>query len=403
MSEKSPTRPRLSLAGSWIRHLESPKGELFGDAVQVTLPGMWDEDPAGLEKASGFVHYERTFILPDWTKGARWVLRLEGVSRQAQVYLNGQSCMQHFGDRQAVEVAVNDLLCPGSNHIQIRLGNLLGSHVFPPGHSEKAPESLLGYHNDSWSEADPMGGIPGDILLYQTPWFYWQRLRVSWKEGKEGEVLCLDPHHVGPYECAQALIVDGENQYRTQAIAGAEETLELDVKELGFWSPQAPTIYELILESFSPSKLQDQWRLPMAIPSPDLNLSDYELIPAPRELYGPKGTDLLASLKLSKQVLDASILPILPKSLAAADRLGIPLVVGIPFRIESELFGSKEDLRARLAAWEQAAYSLIQDAALHACVAAWNFSTNLKEAKISQEHILYFLQSTDPFRRPVIL
>lgn len=400
------TRYTLSLAGEWTRRLEGPEGKPLGDPASVFLPGMWDEDPAGLGQAAGFVHYERTFTRPDWPQAQRWALRLEGVSAHAQVRLNGKVCIHHMGDRQAVEVAINDLLQPGLNHLSIRLDNLLGPSILPLGTSHPDPGSPLGYRNVVWGPGPFVGGIPGDILLLATPWSYWERADLTWQPQGQGGRLRVRSRPLGPYATITASLETKDGQVLARASAGPGQDLDLDISQVPFWRPDKPMGHLLILASHSPARLLDSWTQAFAIPDPSLDYSQAHILPGPEGLYGPGGQDLLLAGLGPDQVLDASLYPLMSPVLDRADRAGIPLVAGVPFGLdvpEAFLPDVQAGLPVCLAAWEQAAFAFIRRAALHPCLAAWNFATPWQEAKESQNRIVQVLALSDPFQRPVML
>lgn len=398
------TRCFMSLSGPWTRRLEGPEGSLQEGAL-VHLPGMWDEDPRGLAGEAGFVHYDRTFTKPDWPQGGRWVLHLEGVSSYVQVWLNGHMCLHHMGDRQGLEVAVNDLLRPGSNHIHLRVGNLLDASVLPLGSYEKDPESPLGYRNTSVLGQTYTGGVPGDIGLAWTPWTYWRSPSFAWAPQGQGGTLTLLSRPVGPYEEVRACLRDQEGRLLAQNASRPGEDLALDVSPLPLWRPEAPVLYDLVLEAYAGQKLIDRWSQAWSAPCPGIDYGEAGLRPAPLGLYGPQGPDFLPAA-WEGQVLAASAYPVLASVLDRADQAGIPLLLGVPFgtlgevRLDGHL---PRDLPAREAAWVQGAFDLIQRAGSHPCVAAWDFACPWPQAKPSQDRIIQGLLAKDPYQRPVII
>ncbi len=110
--------PVLSLNGTWSFHPAPPKG--FEKLTEtdakgwspIEVPGDWTMQGRAVKPwtAAGYV---RTLIVPaDW-KGARIILRSDGVQSLATFWVNGKPAGSHEGGFTAFELDVTELCRPG--------------------------------------------------------------------------------------------------------------------------------------------------------------------------------------------------------------------------------------------------------------------------------------------------
>lgn len=171
-------RQAWSLNGAWSllpvnanvgqKALTQPQD--FKESLVVQVPGYWDQD-SGLANLLGPVDPKR-WPLPDWD-GAVWYgkrfkfniapkdrcfrLRFEGVSAQAEVFLNGVSLGSHQGGYTPFVLAIpaNAIKTDAENFLAVKVTDMAVCAAQQP------PAALPGVNSDR-------GGIWGSVTLIST-------------------------------------------------------------------------------------------------------------------------------------------------------------------------------------------------------------------------------------------
>ena len=123
--------------------------------LRVPVPGVWQSYGERYAIYEGVCWYARELELPGLPDRATARLCFEGVSYQAEVYVNGEPVGSHEGGYTPFALDVSKVLKPGRNVIAVRVDNRATTIKWPP---------VLGYFN--------YGGIHRDVKLEITdgPW-----------------------------------------------------------------------------------------------------------------------------------------------------------------------------------------------------------------------------------------
>jgi hypothetical protein len=108
--------PVLDLSGPWKKSLTPPEGFWRADFdssgwADVAVPE--NPDPRQPRAALPYA-YRRRIMVPGAFSGHRIILRFDGVSNQAQVWVNGRAARQHWGTFMAWTCDVTGLVTPGA-------------------------------------------------------------------------------------------------------------------------------------------------------------------------------------------------------------------------------------------------------------------------------------------------
>lgn len=203
-------RAVLDLNGLWRFKLlegENPFPDSMRDADWIAVPASYNdlrEEPR-FRTHCGWAAYRRTFAVPSVFGGQRLVLRFDGVTHRARVYLGKKLLLEHVGGFLPFEADVTGLLRPGEeaeltvavdnriSHATLPVGNEGGTAFFGsdnPGipsveeaKKQRGPVNLPNF--DFFNYA----GINRPVRLYTTPSQYLSGLSVTTGiEGTDGIV-----------------------------------------------------------------------------------------------------------------------------------------------------------------------------------------------------------------------
>ena len=153
------SRPTRSLNGEWRFHFGSAdraEAAAFDDSAWTTVrvPHSWnaeDGEDGGANYARGSGWYRRVLELPaDW-QGRRVFLQFDGVSRVAEVFVNGRSVGTHENAFGRFRIDITDSVIAGRNVLAVRVSNAADGF---------APVT---------ADFTFFGGIYRDAFLFSTP------------------------------------------------------------------------------------------------------------------------------------------------------------------------------------------------------------------------------------------
>ena len=108
----------LSLNGVWnfAALTDSEPQATLGEKITVPFPP--ESSLSGIEreiKPSEYMHYMRSFSLPDGFLRSRVLLHLGAVDQTVCVYINGREAGSHEGGYTPFTLDITELLCEGEN------------------------------------------------------------------------------------------------------------------------------------------------------------------------------------------------------------------------------------------------------------------------------------------------
>ena len=124
----------LSLNGEWdFGTSKSADNPVFSNKILVPFPP--ESKLSGLETeicADDFMHYKRTFILPESFVCDRVILHFGAVDTLCRVYLNGVEVIKHEGGYLPFSVDITETASVGENTLYVCVSDEL-NHVYPYG------------------------------------------------------------------------------------------------------------------------------------------------------------------------------------------------------------------------------------------------------------------------------
>ncbi len=220
----------------------------------VTIPHDWSvEHPFDKSNASGTGYvcggtawYRKHFTLPDDIKGKRVRVTFGGIYKHSRVFINSN----HLGGRaygySTFTFDISDFVRAGENVLSVRVE-----------HEQVADSRWFtgsGIYRDVTIEIAEMNCFEKDGVFVTT-------------EKTEGEnaVIRVEYRTIG---CDEAEFIVEDKYGNTVASAGCEKTegeVKITVPSAELWSPDTPTMYNLVCHSFKDCRICDALNIPFGI------------------------------------------------------------------------------------------------------------------------------------------
>ena len=228
--------PRPQMRRESFLSLCTPGWTLEGQPINVPFapqsPLSGYEGPVGER-----LHYERRFTLPEGFRreDERVILHLGAVDQLAGVKVNGVQVAFHEGGYLPFEADVTDALQPGENLLEVDAVDRLDRDI-PYGKQSRTPGGM-------WYT--PVSGIWQSVWLEAVPVKHIRSLRITPDlTGIELEVDSDAPH------CDVTVRLGAEVVARASwSLTGKPRRIEIPAKSRRLWSPQSPTLYDVVIRA----------------------------------------------------------------------------------------------------------------------------------------------------------
>ena len=198
------------------------------------LPGSWIGHAAEMRYYQGLVWYQRTFDTRKPAPGSRVFLRFGAADYSADVFLNGKPVGSHKGGFTPFVFDVTELLRDGSNQVTVGVDSARTDDDVPPPVTDwetyggitrsvsliTVPETFI---DDAWVRLGRDGAIHFDIRLFGS-------------QAANRDVTVRIPA-LGPVLSGRT---DADGRWSASITAS---------DRLKRWSPEAPTLYDVRIES----------------------------------------------------------------------------------------------------------------------------------------------------------
>ncbi len=228
--------PRPQMRRESFLSLCMPGWTLEGQPINV--PFAPQSPLSGYEGSVGErLHYERRFTLPEGFRreDERVILHLGAVDQLAGVKVNGVQVAYHEGGYLPFEADVTDAFQPGENLLEVDAVDRLDRDI-PYGKQSRTPGGM-------WYT--PVSGIWQSVWMEAVPVKHIRSLRITPDlTGIDLEVDSDAPH------CDVTVRLGAEVVARASwSLTGKPRRIEIPAKSRRLWSPQSPTLYDVVIRA----------------------------------------------------------------------------------------------------------------------------------------------------------
>jgi len=187
-------------------------------------------------KADEYLHYRKIFTLPEKFNKGRVLLNFGAVDMFCGVYLNGEKVGSNSGGYYPFTVELTGKLRYGKNYLSVIVKDYTDRSYYTRGKQNSRRGGI-------WYT--PQSGIWQTVWLESVPSQYIKDLKII-PDFDDGTVT-FAVEKVGVLKNLKYSIFDAENKKIASGACGDTETVNL--LEFTEWSPEAPFLYKVFIES----------------------------------------------------------------------------------------------------------------------------------------------------------
>lgn len=397
--QSNPFRQYVDLSGFWDLRFD-PEGaghaasfrDGFSDGRPAAVPASWNDQFEDRRDYLGQTWYQTTFDLPWGWDTARQQIRVRfgSVNYSAEIWLNSIQLGAHEGGHLPFEFDLTPHVRREANRLVVCVEGELAPDRVPPGNIPPSPSDSFGHTSfpDTAFDFFPFCGIHRPVRLYAIPFDGINDLTVVPEiAGGEGRVR-VRMNRTGSDTVIARFALRGTEVSAETTLAGEETEVVLTVPDAILWSPEAPHLYELVVELKRGGKVYDRYSLPIGIRT--ITIDGDQLLLNGRPIYlrgfgrhedfpvtgrGLVPAVIIKDFALMKRVGANSFrtthYPYSEEMMSLADRLGFLVIDETP---AVGLFFAEAGLERRLALCRQYTQELIARDKNHPSVILWSLA-----------------------------
>lgn len=222
----------LSLNGMWQCAFTRDSTVPVQMDTAICVPFSPETPLSGVErtlKPGEYLHYRRTFTLPENFNRGRVFLHFGAVDQMCTVYLNGVQAGGHQGGYTPFTLELTEALQPGENKLEVSVQDFTDENQYSRG-KQKTKRGGIWY--------SPQSGIWQSVWLESTPVEFLEKVRITPDyDGAAVHFEFFGTDHV------RTRIYDGET-----LVADTTDT-DVPLPDFKSWSPESPFLYQVEFEA----------------------------------------------------------------------------------------------------------------------------------------------------------
>ena len=215
---------------------------------------------------SGFVWYEKEFIINKNLLDQRLVLRFGAATHEAWIYLNGKEITYHKGGFTPFEVEINDFLLNGKNRLTVRLSNILDYTTLPVGnYTEKTDENgnIIRKVDENFDFFN-YAGLHRPVKIYSTPKSYIKDITINpivdLKNNSAN--VNINVETFGNFDEIKVTILD---ELDNEVVQNVGNNINLLIEDVNLWQPLNSYLYKARVEAIQNGNIIDIYEEPFGI------------------------------------------------------------------------------------------------------------------------------------------
>ena len=233
------------------------------DAVNIAVPGSWNDQIEGLHNYLGTAWYETETFIPQSWKTEKIYIRIGSASYAAKVWVNGKPAGMHEGGNLPFAFEISSLVKYGQpNVISVQVENELKPTRIPTGNLGGA--SMMSNIPASNYDFFPYSGIHRNVVLYTVPRAA-SISDVTCTTGYEGNTGFIQAkvQKSGNAQGGKLTVSDQEGHTFTATFkfAGNEAAAKVEIPDVHLWNVGKPYLYNVQVELTAGSKVLDSYAL----------------------------------------------------------------------------------------------------------------------------------------------
>ena len=236
-------RPKLTLDGLWDFEFEGPTTRLDGEGHTIRTPGIWQTSFPALRNAQGMGRYRRGVQIPaDWADKSIHLI-LEGIFHESVILIDDEAIAVHGDGWTPIEIDLTRALAGKTSFV---LG--VDARVPDDRNDGRFSQSLVA--KQDWYGVQ--GGIWKSVRLEARDPIHIVKARVRTSFDLKTGVVSVSGElsRAAPSTTLQMTLSRGGTTVARSVYHFQSERLDatLALAQAEPWSPEAPNLYELVIE-----------------------------------------------------------------------------------------------------------------------------------------------------------
>lgn len=219
---------------------ESIAKNKFTEFRPMPVPSSYNDIYTDLREHFGWVYYQREFDYSGYD-GRRIILRFDGVSQSAKVYLNGELICEHEGGYLPFEVDITDSILD-TNLLTVAVSNIINNSTLPVGIIKGDEEDQT--KNEPNFDFFNYAGIQRHVRIYTTPIDYIRDISLDNSVGGDVAEVSYEVAVSKKLDNFKIEIYDSE---KNLIDSKKESQGNLTVNNVNLWDVNNPYLYEIVV------------------------------------------------------------------------------------------------------------------------------------------------------------
>ncbi len=214
----------------------------FDKSPTLIVPGDWNSQDDKLLYYEGTIWYRRKFDYTPKAAENRIFVHFGAANYESHIYLNGKKLGSHTGGFTPFNFEITKLLKPQNNSLVVKVDN------------KRKREGVPTLNTDWWN----YGGITRDVSVIEVPATFIEDYLVQLKKGTNDEIAgFVQLNGSSKPENVKIEIPELKITFEAKTDASGKAEFSIKHKKIGFWSPENPKLYDVVLTS-NDSKVTDK-------------------------------------------------------------------------------------------------------------------------------------------------
>lgn len=258
------SRGVIDLSGIWNFKIDNNQDEVVDinkplvDADVIAVPGSYNDQVVtrNLRNHIGKVWYEKVFMLPQYLKSQRIILRFGAVTHSCEVYINGKLATAHKGGFTPFEVEINSFLVKENNRLTVCVSNIIDYTTLPVGvYKQSIVKGKLVQEMNENFDFFNYAGIQRPVKIYTTPKVFVRDIAISYEVQEKDAMVSINTEIVGLFDSFVVTIFDEEGEI----VVKKENCSKFTIKNVHLWAPMKSYLYTARVEVLINSNVVDTY------------------------------------------------------------------------------------------------------------------------------------------------
>lgn len=229
----------LNLNGKWEYCINKTKEVKEYDG-EILVPFSPETLLSGVKKTvapDDYLHYKKTFVLPEGFRKERVLLHFGSVDQECEVYLNGKLLGEHKGGYSSFAFDVTDVLLEQENELKLIVRDATEKKPHARGKQRYERPKLM-----SSLFYTCQSGIWKTVWMESVAFEYIEKIKITPLFDEKAVELFVKAQ--GKTEKATVQIFDGDNLLKEETVC-VNQPVKIEIGDFKAWTTDDPHLYDM--------------------------------------------------------------------------------------------------------------------------------------------------------------